>query len=126
LSAPLKANPHHPGTYIELSSFDAAPEDDGVAVRWETATEVDNAGFNLYRSNSISGPFIKINGALIAAKGNGGGASYEFVDPDGTRGSFYQLEDLDYNGSNTKHLPTRSKAAQLTFDNLLFVPMVSN
>jgi hypothetical protein len=122
----LKANPHDPGTYIQLASFDAEPADEGVRVRWETAAEVDNAGFNLYRGNSIGGPFTKLNGQLLAAQGNGGGAAYEFFDPEGTASSFYRLEDIDYNGTNTVHLPIPARAAQATFDNFLFVPMIGN
>jgi hypothetical protein len=121
----LIANTHEHGTYIQLASFEADPAEGGVAVRWETAAEVDNAGFNIYRSSSMGGPFTKINGQLIAAQGSGGGASYELFDPDGTSASFYQLEDLDYNGTSTKHLPMPVKAAQLTFDHQLFVPMAS-
>ena len=40
-------------TLIELGSFDATWEDDGVAVNWVTDTEIDNAYFNLYRAESI-------------------------------------------------------------------------
>ena len=121
----LKCDPHDPGTYIQLASFDAEPIEDGVMVRWETAAEVDNAGFNLYRSESMGGPFTKLNGKLLAANGNGGGATYEFLDPDGTGGSFYRLEDIDYNGTSTLHLPMPTKTAKVTLDNALFVPFVT-
>jgi hypothetical protein len=36
-----------------------------VIVEWTTESEVDTAGFNLYRSESLEGPYIKINPELI-------------------------------------------------------------
>ena len=37
-----------------------------VVVEWSTASELDTAGFNLYRSESPDGPFEKVNQNLIS------------------------------------------------------------
>jgi hypothetical protein len=107
-------------TYIQLDSFDVTPSDAGVLVEWATATEIDNAGFNLYRADSLAGPYVKINSLLIAAVG--AAASYEFADNDGDAGDFYRLEDIDTNGVATLHVPIKAKAAQ--FNSFVFIPMV--
>ena len=94
-------------TVIELASFTASPGVSSVILAWETGTELDNAGFNLYRATSPDGPYAKINGALIAAEGDPvAGASYRFLDKGLTTGTYYYLlEDVDYNGVRTQHGP---------------------
>lgn len=93
-------------TAIELKSFKARAGASGkVFLTWETATEVDNAGFNLYRSNKENGYYSKINNHLIAAKGKAvSGAIYRFVDTPPNRGTYYyKLEDVDNEGKSTTH-----------------------
>ena len=48
-------------TLVALSSFTATPSDRKVILEWTTESEIDNAGFNLYRSKSEDGEYIKIN-----------------------------------------------------------------
>ena len=70
-------------TLITLSSFTAKGISGKVFVTWSTAAEIDNAGFNLYRSETENGEYIKINASLIPAQGSSmQGANYEFVDKD--------------------------------------------
>ena len=76
--------------------------------RWSTASEIDNAGFNIYRAESENGEILKINRALIPAKGSSTqGAAYEFVDSDvkNRKTYYYKLEDIDLNGVSTFHGP---------------------
>ena len=95
-------------TLITLASFDAIPGNRSVTLSWVTASEVDNAGFNLYRSEKENGEYLKINGVLIPAEGSSTqGAAYEFVDSglkNGVRYS-YILEDIDTKGKAEKHGP---------------------
>jgi hypothetical protein len=93
-------------TAIDLASFSAQASADGVTLAWETATEIDNAGFNLYRAASPDGPWTQINDALIVAQGEAvSGASYSFVDTPGYGTFYYQLEDVDFYGVSTIHGP---------------------
>jgi hypothetical protein len=95
-------------TLIELASFAATPKSAEVILQWETESEIDNAGFNLYRSASENGEYIKINDSLIPAQGSSTqGASYEFVDTDvkNRKTYYYKLEDIDLNGTATMHGP---------------------
>ena len=85
---------------------------DGVALAWETGTEVDNAGFNLYRALLRDGPWTQVNETLITAEGDAAsGASYSFLDAPDYGTYYYQLEDVDYHGVSTLHGPVRVTVA---------------
>jgi len=95
-------------TVIGLSSFTAVPDNRKVVIEWTTETEINNAGFNLYRSESVDGAYVKINPVLIPAKGAGtSGASYQYEDNNVKNRNtyYYKLEDLDTSGISTMHGP---------------------
>ncbi|MCF6148545.1 MAG: PEF-CTERM sorting domain-containing protein [Candidatus Kuenenia sp.] len=96
---------------IELKGFKAKTAGNGsVILLWETAVEIDNAGFNLYRSDAPGTRYNKINETLIeAAGGSFSGASYRYTDTPGEGTFFYLLEDVDYNGVSTLHGPVSNK-----------------
>jgi hypothetical protein len=98
-------------TVIDLSSFTAAPKADRVILEWTTESEIDNAGFNLYRATSENGEYIKINDSLITAKSSPTqGAAYEFIDKNVKpwKKAYYKLEDIDLNGMSTFHGPVKA------------------
>lgn len=113
-------------TAVELTYFKASARDDGsVVITWATATEVDNIGFNLYRSSNSGGlgakspnnaafegeNYVKINSEVIPAKGfSVSGAKYKFIDSPGKGSHSYKLEDLDFNGKSTFHGPVSSNS----------------
>jgi hypothetical protein len=95
-------------TVINLSSFSATPKFGKVIVQWSTESETDNADFNIYRSESETGNYTKINPALIPAQGSSTqGASYEFTDNNvqNRKTYWYKLEDIDFSGVATMHGP---------------------
>ncbi|MBN1139062.1 MAG: hypothetical protein JXM73_20955, partial [Anaerolineae bacterium] len=49
-------------TPVELAAFSAAAHGRDVQVGWETASEIDLVGFNLYRSTAAGGPYVQVNG----------------------------------------------------------------
>lgn len=102
-------------TAVVLRSFTARSNDEGkIVLAWKTDTEVDNAGFNLYRAATKGGPYTKINDARISAQGDStNGASYQYEDvPPGNGRYFYLLEDVDANGGNTIHGPQRARLGE--------------
>lgn len=82
----------------------------GATITWETASEVDTAGFNLYRSESPDGPWVKINDALIPPSEDPvSGGKYSFKDESAESGKtyYYQLEEVELSGKTTRFPPTK-------------------
>ncbi len=84
-----------------------------IEVEWSTASEMDTAGFNLYRSLTIDGTYEKINDNLIPASPDPlTGGSYSYIDHEVQPGMmyFYELEDVELNGSSNRSAPIEVKA----------------
>ena len=99
-------------TLIDLSSFTANRGWGRIILRWVTESEMDNAGFNVYRAETEGGQYVKINDSLIAATGSPNqGAEYVFVDKGVEKGKtyYYKLEDVDLAGESTFHGPVSVK-----------------
>jgi subtilisin family serine protease len=96
-------------TSVELSRLEAYPDGASIRVEWETTTEVDNLGFNLYRAESSDGPGNRLNEGLILGQVPGSplGAVYDFLDEWVWPGItyYYWLEDVDVYGRATLHGP---------------------
>lgn len=94
-------------TAVTLARFEAAPKAGAVLVEWETAIEIDNVGFNLYRAESPGGPYIKLNDTLIPSQSPGSvwGAVYTWLDEDVEPDVvyYYKLEDIEVGGARTFH-----------------------
>lgn len=99
---------------VELARFEALAAETGILLEWETATEIDNLGFNLYRSTALNGDYVQLNEALIPAQNPGAvfGGVYTWVDETVTPGVtyFYKLEDVDIYGVATLHGPVQATA----------------
>ena len=71
-------------TAVELRWFEVTDANNkAVTLGWETVSEIDNLGFNLYRAETIDGERIKVNAELIPSLVNPGspsGAVYEYTD----------------------------------------------
>jgi hypothetical protein len=77
-----------------------------IEIKWETESEFDTAGFNIYRSGDKFGPFLQINSTLIPSSSDAAaGSSYSFVDESVRRGQtyYYRLEDVEYDNSKELH-----------------------
>ncbi|MDZ7722704.1 MAG: T9SS type A sorting domain-containing protein [candidate division KSB1 bacterium] len=97
-------------TKVELSAFEAQSLPfEGIQLVWETANEVNNAGFNVLRSNSEAGPFEKVNPRLIPASPKG---HYTFTDSTAAGGHtfYYKLEDQSISGYSNQSEAIRVKA----------------
>jgi hypothetical protein len=97
-----------PATAVDLVSFTARGAGSSVLVEWETAQELNNMGFHLYRARNPWGPFTRLTDKLIPGlSGSVVGRKYSFEDKDVTQGElyYYQLEDLDIYGEKTFHGP---------------------
>jgi len=95
-------------TLVMLSHFRATSLDSAVLLEWATETELDNEGFNLWRSEEKEGEYVQINPYFIPARDDAGfGAEYSFTDYEVTNGViyYYKLEDIDIYGKSTFHGP---------------------
>ncbi len=95
---------------VTLTGFTAMEQDGSIALRWETKSEIDNLGFNLFRSTGMEESRTAINVELIPAKGDElRGADYSFIDRDVIDGVtyYYWIEDVSLSGKNTPHGPVK-------------------
>ena len=95
-------------TLVELAAFTAKGGARGVGLAWETASEIDNAGFHVWRSEKEQWGYERITETLIPAEGGATqGAAYSFEDADAAPGKtwFYRLADVDTGGNTTLHGP---------------------
>jgi len=96
-----------PGVVLAQQPVATAPPA-AVIVEWTTESEVNLAGFNLYRSESPDGPYVKINESLIPASPDPiTGGSYSYTDAGAEAGVtyYYKLEDVELDGRGTMHGP---------------------
>jgi hypothetical protein len=100
-------------TAVELASFTAAASDGAIRLAWETASEIDLAGFNIRRAEAFDGQYFVINAALIQAKSfSNMGASYTYDDVTASPGvtCYYRLEEVDTHGHSRFYGPVWAAA----------------
>ncbi len=87
---------------VELKSFEAQPVARGIELRWSTASEQNNAGFEVQRQSENRGVrseewqvlgFVRGNGTTSAAQ------SYAFVDQTASGKVHYRLKQVDFDGT---------------------------
>jgi len=101
-------------TAVELVSFAAHELDAAVELLWETASELKNLGFHLYRANSEEGAYQRITATPIPGLGSSpSGARYRYVDSGLVNGRtyFYKLEDIETTGKTKLHGPVSATPA---------------
>ena len=87
---------------IKLSQFSAKFVQNEVVIFWTTESELNNAGFNIYRSISRTQGFQCINEKLIQGAGTTDERNtYQFIDETAKPGVvyFYRLEDINLSGT---------------------------
>ncbi len=97
-----------PTTAVELASFSARPLDSEVELSWQTASELNNLGFHLYRALSAEGPYEPVTRTAIPGLGSSpAGARYHYLDSGLENGKtyFYRLEDIETTGRTELHGP---------------------
>ena len=99
---------------VSLSKFRPERLDSGaVVIRWITESELNNAGFNILRSETRDGAFTKLNTNLIAGQGTISERTvYEYADTSAKPNVvyYYQIQDVSLDGQVpdlTDHTPER-------------------
>ncbi|HYF02644.1 MAG TPA: NHL repeat-containing protein, partial [Patescibacteria group bacterium] len=94
---------------VELVDFSLKAAGKSVNISWKTASEVENAGFELYRSSGGENSFKKIASYITDTELRGLGSSaygknYFFNDEDVAAGEYwYKLVDVAYDGTRKEH-----------------------
>ncbi len=87
------------------TSFQSVWEKGDVVISWTTEAELNNAGFNILRSETPKGPFEPINAKLIPSAGSADTQhTYKWIDTTAKRGTdyYYQIEDLSFSGKRNQ------------------------
>lgn len=94
-------------TAIDLFSFIVKWDGNSVLIEWLTAQEIDNVGFYIYRSVNREGQYEKISKLIPASATGAMGVYYSYYDLNVILNEkyYYKLEDVDYDGTITKHGP---------------------
>lgn len=117
LPVEIPANTLNPGDFslpVELTSFTANVTSDlAVSLEWVTESEINNLGFEVFRSTEEEGNYTLLSNyqSNPDLKGHGNSSTkntYNYIDdsamPNNTY--WYKLSDVDINGVVTYHEPT--------------------
>ena len=107
-------------TLVTLYDFGLRVENGQVSVCWETASEENTVGFDVYRWTD--GAWAKVNGAFVHAQGaDGMGASYCVVDAgaNATDEFRYKLVETEAGGGTQEYGPFDVAAWGLRLDNVV-------
>ncbi|MYF98683.1 leucine-rich repeat domain-containing protein [Candidatus Poribacteria bacterium] len=86
---------------VTLSHFRAEHSNTGVVLKWTTESEVDNAGFYIYRSETKDGEFKVVNPTMIQGAGTTGERTeYTWTDTTAKPNTvyYYRIEDVSHAG----------------------------
>jgi hypothetical protein len=90
---------------VTLANVTAINGKGGVTLSWRTESEVNNIGWDIYRSETANGTFVKINEKLIEGRGNSAMPfDYQYRDKTAVkkRTYYYYLENIDVEGNREK------------------------
>ena len=98
---------------VSLSKFRPERLESGdIVVRWITESELNNAGFNILRSETRDGQFTKLNEQLISGQGTTSErTTYEWKDSTAKPNVvyYYQIQDVSLDGDITTLRQSRLK-----------------
>ena len=79
-----------------------------VIIEWETASELNTAGFILNRSEMLDGPYERVNSQLIPASLDpltGGSYAYKDLNVKPSVTYYYELQDVELDGNISTYGP---------------------
>ena len=86
---------------VQLSSFRAERTEQGALIQWTTESELENAGFNVLRSETKTGTFTVVTPRMLQGAGTTSErSSYAYVDTTAKENVayYYRLEEVSFAG----------------------------
>ncbi len=92
---------------VTLVSFTASAQVDFILIEWETATELNNAGFYIQRSTQSGTGYARITDLIPSLSDGLTGAQYQYEDHTANAGItyYYKLEAINLNGGSELYGP---------------------
>lgn len=87
-----------------------------IIIRWSTETEVNTAGYNVYRSEGEDGPWTRLNESLIPGASDPlRGGDYVYTDTNVIAGQvyWYELEEVETTGRSLRLRRTQATAGAM-------------
>lgn len=84
-------------------------------IRWATASEINNFGYDVYRGDTEEGPFVRLTPSPILGAGTTDETQrYEFVDKniEPGRDYFYYVESISIDGERERFTPVSKVPAK--------------
>jgi hypothetical protein len=98
-----------------------------ILIEWNTASEINTLGFNIYRSTTLNGDRIQINEYVIPANADplvGGYYIYTDENINPGRVYYYFLEEVDLNGNVLLNGPVEIQARLVSVNNIITVLVI--
>jgi hypothetical protein len=92
---------------VQMAGIEAmASPSRGVVLNWATESEVETAGFHVWRSEIEAGPYARVSNALIPGQGGSSRTEYSFTDREvKARTYWYKIEEVSFGGAREFHGP---------------------
>ena len=83
---------------VEYIDFSASAREKTIMLAWETAVELNNAGFEVWRKSETASRFSQVG--FVQSEGGNVESNYSFTDAEVLPGQryFYQLQQLNFDG----------------------------
>ena len=103
---------------VDLVGFTASYSPGQILIEWETATELDTAGFIVTRSTAPDPTYDDISQFILARGSGAGGAEYSFIDDDIEEGTtyYYILQAWDINNNFESFGPISVDAGEINYN----------
>jgi hypothetical protein len=114
LLALVNTNGNDQALPVELTGLSAAPDDNGIQLSWQTLSESNNLGFEIYRSTAESGTYEQVasyrsDENLLGLGTSATGRAYSWRDPQAglvaQTDYFYKICDVSLSGEVSWHGP---------------------
>jgi hypothetical protein len=113
------SNPDNP-LPVELAALTANLVNDGIQLQWTTFSEINNLGFEVWRSINNDENFRLLSGYqnnsdLVGAGNSSTTQEYGYLDQDIQAGHtyYYQLWDISFDGERVSHAPVSVSTTQV-------------